>query len=84
MRANFINNGFLPDTESTNYRGIDDDYPVFGFALDLGKVTKKKQNALFQLSLHQQNCIQFEAAAGDESVPCMPSPRCHLIVYRRF
>lgn len=80
VRANFINDGFLPDTESTNYRGIDDDYPVFGFALDMGKVNKKKKSALFQLSLHQQNCVQFEAAAGNESVPCMPSPLRHPIV----
>ena len=71
MRAQFINNGFLANTEDTNYRAIDDNFPVFGYAVDLGTVREKKtKNVLFQLSLHQDHCVQFEAAAGNESVPC--------------
>lgn len=36
VRSQFIDNGKLANTEDTNYRGIDDRFPVFGFAKDLG------------------------------------------------
>ncbi|KAF2770000.1 GTA glutaminase A [Teratosphaeria nubilosa] len=71
VRGNFLNNGYLPDTQDTKYRAINDDYPVFGFAVNLGQVGTTAQNTLFQLSLHQHYCVQFEGANGNETVPCM-------------
>ncbi|EPS94710.1 hypothetical protein FOMPIDRAFT_1054860 [Fomitopsis schrenkii] len=38
VRAQFINNGALADTEDTNFRAVSDDWPVFAFAHDLGTV----------------------------------------------
>jgi hypothetical protein len=38
VRTQFVNNGTLTDTNDTNYRAIQDDWPVFGFAADLGSV----------------------------------------------
>jgi hypothetical protein len=61
----------LANTQDTNYRAIDDDFPVFGFAVDMGKVPTSSVSTLFQLSLHQENCVQFEGANGIQSVPCM-------------
>jgi hypothetical protein len=71
VRDQFLSNGYLADTADTNYRSIDDNWPVFGFSVNFGEVGSTAQSALFQLSLHQYYCVQFEAAAGNESVPCM-------------
>lgn len=38
VRAQFINNGRLPNTRDTNFRAIQDNWPVFGLAHDLGNV----------------------------------------------
>jgi hypothetical protein len=48
-----------------------DAFPVFGFAVNLGEVGSRTTSTLFQLSLHQDNCVQFEGANGIESVPCL-------------
>ncbi|KDQ64628.1 hypothetical protein JAAARDRAFT_201939 [Jaapia argillacea MUCL 33604] len=39
VRAQFINNGELTNTQDTNFRAVSNDWPVFGFAHDLGTVT---------------------------------------------
>jgi hypothetical protein len=39
VRAQFVNDGELTNGNDTNYRAIDDDWPVFGFCADLGPVT---------------------------------------------
>lgn len=71
VRGQFIESGYLADSQDANYRPINDAYPVFGFALDFGSVGSQSQNTLFQLSLHQDQCIQFEGANGNETVPCL-------------
>jgi hypothetical protein len=45
VRAQFVDNGELADTNDTNYRSINDNWPVFGFGLDLGSVTRKPVTA---------------------------------------
>jgi len=32
VRGNFLNNGVLPNTQDSNYRAINNDYPVFAFS----------------------------------------------------
>ncbi|CAK4033826.1 Hypothetical predicted protein [Lecanosticta acicola] len=72
VRGNFMASGHLPNTNDTNYRAINNDYPVFGFASNLGSVGSTTQSVLYQLSLHQQNCIQFEGQLNTvSSLPCM-------------
>lgn len=70
-RSQFINYGYLLNTENDTFRGIDTDYPTFGFARDLGEVDSSQQSVLFQISLHQQNCVMFEDSRGNQSIPCM-------------
>lgn len=36
VRAQFVDNGTLTNANDTNYRAINDDWPVFGFCADLG------------------------------------------------
>jgi hypothetical protein len=38
VRAQFVNNGKLTNSNDTNYRAIDNNWPVFGFCADLGQV----------------------------------------------
>jgi hypothetical protein len=33
VRGNFLNMGDLPNTQDTNYRAINDNWPVFGFGM---------------------------------------------------
>lgn len=62
----------LPNSQDPNYRPINQQYPVFGYAIDIGEVGITSQNALFQLSLHQENCVQFQGENGTVSkLPCM-------------
>ena len=39
VRAQFVSNGRLTNGNDTNYRAINDNWPVFGFCADLGAVT---------------------------------------------
>lgn len=39
VRAQFINNGVLANTEDTNFRAVSDNWPVFAFAHDLDTVS---------------------------------------------
>jgi Domain of unknown function (DUF5127)/Domain of unknown function (DUF4965)/Domain of unknown function (DUF1793) len=38
VRAQFVDNGTLTNSNDTNYRAISDNWPVFGFCADLGTV----------------------------------------------
>jgi hypothetical protein len=71
LLGQFLRSGHLSNTQDTNYRPIDDDFPVFGFAVDIGKVSTSSVSTLFQLSLHQENCVQFEGANGNQTAPCL-------------
>lgn len=70
VRSQFITTGYLTNTEDTNFRAINDDYPVFGFAFGLGNVTTAVSQT-WGISLNQQSCVQFEAPGGNQSVPCL-------------
>jgi hypothetical protein len=41
VRGQFLANGTLSDTNDTNYRAINDNWPVFAFAVDLGQVKQR-------------------------------------------
>lgn len=53
----------LANTKDTNYRPINQEYPVFGFSVDLGSVTRSV-NTLYTIGLTQQQAIQFDGATG--------------------
>jgi hypothetical protein len=72
VRNNFIENGYLPNTADTDYRPINERYPVFGFSKALGMVGSSCQSTLFQLSLQQKNAVQFLGYGPDsEPVPSL-------------
>ncbi|CAG8960693.1 hypothetical protein HYFRA_00013461 [Hymenoscyphus fraxineus] len=70
VRRNFIQNGKLPSTQDNKFRAINDDYPVFGFAQDLGSVDRT-MNVLYTIVHAQSNAVTFLGAQGQVSVPSL-------------
>jgi hypothetical protein len=67
-RQQFATNGSLDNSADTNYRPIRDSYPVFAFAQDLGSVGSTPVATTFQLSLHQNDAVQFLGEGQDVQV----------------
>ncbi|KAI1487959.1 glutaminase GtaA [Biscogniauxia mediterranea] len=59
IRGSFINNGSLGNTEDSDYRAVNDNWPVFGFAHDLGSVGDDAVSRLFTIGLTQDDAIQL-------------------------
>ncbi len=58
-----MSNGSLQNTQDTNYRPIDDDYPVFGCSIDLGAVNDPV-STVYALGLTQEEAVQFDGETG--------------------
>jgi len=71
VRNAFAAKGVLPDTKDTNYRAINNDYPVFGYAIDLGCVGSQNKSALWTINLNQEDAVQFEGANGNQTLPSL-------------
>ena len=61
----------MTNTNDTNFRAINENYPTFGFAVDLGSVGATEVSTLFTIGLTQESAIQFDGANGDVSVPSL-------------
>ncbi|KAL4805552.1 hypothetical protein BDV18DRAFT_21455 [Aspergillus unguis] len=62
VRGAFAKNGELSNTNDNNYRAISDNWPVFGFAHDLGTI-KSSTGVLFTIGLTQSDAIQFTGSS---------------------
>ncbi|KAH6664891.1 hypothetical protein B0J14DRAFT_238768 [Halenospora varia] len=71
VRQGFLTNGKLPNSQDTNYRAINNQYPVFGFANDLGNVGSTPVTTLYTIVHAQQNAINFNGASGLTKVPSL-------------
>lgn len=71
VRGQFSKNGRLANSGDTNYRAISSDWPVFGFASNLGTVSSNPVGTLFSLGLAQDEAIQYEGADGYKPVPSL-------------
>ncbi|TKA81082.1 hypothetical protein B0A55_02543 [Friedmanniomyces simplex] len=69
VRGQFTSNGVLNNTADTNYRAIDNNYPVFGYAIDLGSVGSASVESVFTINLAQEQAVQFDGANGVEALP---------------
>lgn len=68
VRSQFSSKGKLTNAKDSNYRAINDSYPVFAFANNIGKVGRTAVSTTFGISLVQQRSIQF-AGTGTTLVP---------------
>lgn len=71
VRGRFSRTGRLANSGDTNYRPIWSDWPVFGFASNLGTVSSSPVGTLFSLGLAQDEAIQYEGASGYAPVPSL-------------
>ncbi|KAK4504245.1 hypothetical protein PRZ48_005161 [Zasmidium cellare] len=69
VRRQFTDNGGLNNSEDTDYRAINDRFPVFAFAVDLGSVSSDSKESLFTINLLQNNSVQFATGQGVQQVP---------------
>jgi len=63
VRGAFKANGWLPNTEDYYFRPINQQWPVFGFASNLGSVTGPV-STLYAIGLTQEQAIQFDGETG--------------------
>ncbi|KAL1966154.1 hypothetical protein VTN77DRAFT_4706 [Rasamsonia byssochlamydoides] len=71
VRGLFENNGTLANSQDKNYRAIQDNWPVFAFAYDLGSVGSSTVSRLFSLGLTQEQAVQYAGPNGTVSVPSL-------------
>ncbi|KAJ5930458.1 hypothetical protein N7466_005951 [Penicillium verhagenii] len=64
VRGQFSSNGTLTNGADTNYRAIQDEWPVFAFASNLGSVSSTPVSTLFSLGLTQDEAVQYEGASA--------------------
>lgn len=71
VRGQFSKNGKLTNGGDTNYRAISANWPVFGFASNMGTVNSSPVSTLFSLGLAQDEAIQYEGASSYRPVPSL-------------
>jgi hypothetical protein len=65
VRANFIKSGNLPNTKDSNFRAISNNWPVFGFARNLGTVgTSQSSPVVFTVGHVRDPSIQYILKGG--------------------
>ncbi|CDO71295.1 hypothetical protein BN946_scf184908.g52 [Trametes cinnabarina] len=62
VRAQFINNGKLTNTQDTAFRAVSDRWPVFAFAHDLGSVNGATAPVIFSVGHIRDPAIQYIVA----------------------
>ncbi|KAE9976474.1 hypothetical protein BLS_002068 [Venturia inaequalis] len=71
VRGSFVKTGKLDGSKDTNFRAVNKDYPVFAYAVELGRVTDQPKSTLFTIGLLQQQAVQFLGADGLQALPAL-------------
>jgi hypothetical protein len=71
VRGAFAANGTLSDSGDSDYRAISTNWPVFGFAIDLGSVKSSPVDTLFTIGLAQTEAIQYSSPDGIRAEPSL-------------
>lgn len=64
VRAEFIANGKLPDTQDTSFRAVSDNWPVFALAHSLGSVSTASDPVLYSIGHVRDPAIEYIVANG--------------------
>ncbi|RYO85211.1 hypothetical protein DL766_009021 [Monosporascus sp. MC13-8B] len=65
VRGNFVRDGVLANTMDTNFRPVNQNWPVFGFAKDLGSVNGNAISTVFSIGLTQDAAIKLLGEGDD-------------------
>ncbi|KXS96817.1 hypothetical protein AC578_8303 [Pseudocercospora eumusae] len=66
VRGKFIQDGQLANSDDNNFRAINQNYPVFGFAKKLGSVSSNSIETLFTINLMQDRAVQFQTTTLEQ------------------
>ncbi|KAF2401026.1 DUF1793-domain-containing protein [Trichodelitschia bisporula] len=69
VRGMFKDRGILNGTFDTQFRAVNDRWPVFAFSHNIGNVGSQAFNARFTIGLTQRQAVQFLGAQGLVSLP---------------
>ena len=64
VRQQFVSNGKLANTKDTNFRAVQNDWPVFAFAHDLGTVSGSSAPVVFAVGHVRDPAIEYIVAGG--------------------
>ncbi|KAK0614984.1 hypothetical protein B0T17DRAFT_563197 [Bombardia bombarda] len=64
VRGQFAKNATLSNTKETNFRAVNDRWPVFAFSHDLGEVQNDEVERVFSLGIVQDRVINFAGHSG--------------------
>ncbi|EIM85296.1 DUF1793-domain-containing protein [Stereum hirsutum FP-91666 SS1] len=65
VRGQFVANGTLGNSQDTNFRAIEDDWPVFAFSQDFGSVSSGSSSSmLFSVGHVRDPAVQYIVAGG--------------------
>lgn len=59
VRAQFINNGSLANTQDTAFRAVSNNWPVFAFAHDLGTVSTASDPVVYAVGHVRDPVVQY-------------------------
>jgi hypothetical protein len=62
VRAQFINNGVLPNTQDSNFRAVNNDWPVFALSHNLGTVGTASVQVVYSLGRSRDPAIKYIVA----------------------
>jgi hypothetical protein len=63
VRAQFVSHGVLANTSDTNYRPINDNWPVFGFCADLGQLAGAAKSVPLSIGLVRTPAVSYQGQA---------------------
>ena len=88
IRTDFITTGNLANTIDTNFRAINDDWPVSAFALDFGNITQTRTPLVFAMGFGQRSGRHLpdrqptqEPIMAKEVDQCREYPRLRISVH---
>lgn len=64
VRAQFVNNGVLSNSQDTQFRAVQDRWPVFAFAHDLGSVNAASALVVISVGHVRDPAVQYIVAGG--------------------
>jgi hypothetical protein len=67
-RGNFSSNGKLENTSDTNFRAINNQWPVVAYALDLGNITKTSNTLVVGIGLIRDPVVSYRTAKTTQSL----------------
>ncbi|KAJ3967181.1 hypothetical protein EV361DRAFT_931862 [Lentinula raphanica] len=67
VRSQFLNNANLTDTQDTQFRSINNSWPVFGFCNDLGQISTTSSPIVWGIGLVRDGDVIYPTPSGNQT-----------------